>query len=67
MDIHRDNELDRLIGKAVEVVLFDNTVIKGVLGYTAEFSEKYKYRKPSYYTCGDYDFRKSHVKKIRGL
>lgn len=32
MDIHRDNELDSLIGKAVEVVLFDNTVIKGVLG-----------------------------------
>ncbi len=67
MDIHRDKKLDSLIGKAVEVVLFDNTVIKGVLGYTAEFSEKYKYRKPSYYTCGNYDFRKSHVKKIRGL
>ena len=67
MDLHRDKKLDSLIGKAVEVVLFDNTVIKGVLGYTAEFSEKYKYRKTSYYTCGDYDFRKSHVKKIRGL
>ena len=67
MDIHRDKKLDSLIGKTVEVVLFDNTVIKGVLGYTAEFSEKYKYRKPSYYTCGDYGFRKSHVKKIRGL
>lgn len=67
MDIHRDKKLDSLIGKAVEVVLFDNKVIKGVLGYTEDFSEKYDYRKPSYYTCGDYDFRKSHVKKIRGL
>ena len=67
MDIHRDNKLDSLIGKAVEVTLFNNTVIKGVLGYTAEFSEKYKYRKPNCYTCGNYSFRKSHVKKIRGL
>lgn len=67
MDIHRNKKLDSLIGKAVEIVLFNNTVIIGVLGYTSEFSEKYDYRKPSYYTCGDYDFRKSHVKKIRGL
>lgn len=67
MDIHRDNKLDSLIGKVVEVTLFDNKVIKGILGYTEDFNAKYNYRKPSYYTCGDYDFRKSHVKKIRGL
>lgn len=67
MDIHKDKKINSLIGKAVEVVLFDNTVLKGILNYTAEFGEKYNYRKPSYYTCGDYDFRKSHVKKIRGL
>lgn len=65
MDLHRDKKLDRLIGKTVEVVLFDNKIIKGVLGYTADFSEKYDYRKPNYYTCGDYSFRKSHIKKIK--
>lgn len=67
MDIHRDKKLDSLIGKAVEIVLFNNTVIIGVLGYTAEFSAKYDYRKPNYYTCGRWDLRKSHIKKIRGL
>jgi len=67
MEIYKDKKLNSLIGKAVEVVLFDDKIIKGILGYTAEFSEKYKYRKPGYYTCGDYDFKKSHVKKIRGL
>ena len=67
MEIHRDKKLNSLIGKVVEVVLFDDKIIKGILGYTAEFSEKYKYRKPGYYTCGIYDFKKSHVKKIRGL
>lgn len=67
MDIHRDKKLDSLIGKAVEVVLFDNKVIKGVLGYTEDFSEKYEYRKPSYYTCNNYSFRKSHIKKIKEI
>ena len=67
MDIHRDKKLDRLIGALVEVTLFDNKVIKGVLGFTEEFGAKYDYRKPNYYTCGNYSFRKSHVKKIRGL
>ena len=67
MSLHRDKKLDSLIGKAVEVVLSDNFTIRGVLGYTLEFSEKYKYRKPNFYTCGDVDFRKSHVKHIREL
>ena len=67
MDIHRDKYMDSLIGKAVEVVFFDNTTTKGVLGYTPEFSEKYKYRRPHYYNCGAWSFRKSHVKYIREL
>lgn len=67
MNLHRDKKLDSLIGKAVEVTLFDDTVIKGVLGYTLDFSEKYGWRKPNYYTCENHSFRKTHVKKIRGL
>lgn len=67
MSLHRDKTLDSLIGKAVEIVLVDSISIKGVLGYTPEFSEKYKYRRPNFYTCGDVDFRKSHVKYIREL
>lgn len=65
MSLHRDNKLDSLIGKVVEVTLYDNTVIKGVLGFTEEFSAKYDYKKPYYYTCDSWSFRKTFVKKIK--
>jgi len=67
MDKHRDKTLDSLIGALVETTFTDNKVIKGVLGYTEEFSGQYSNTKTHYYTCGYYCFRKSHVKKVRGL
>lgn len=67
MDKHRDKTLDSLIGTLVEITFTDNKVIKGVLGYTEQFSEQYSYNKPHCYTCGYYCFRKSHVKKVRGI
>lgn len=57
-------ELDKLIGKEVMILFKDATVALGQLGYTPEFSAKYHYRKAGYYTCGDYDFRVSHVAKV---
>lgn len=65
MSLHRDNKLDSLIGKVVEVTLYDNTILKGVLGFTEEFSAKYDYKKPDCYTCDNWSFRKNHVKKIK--
>lgn len=65
MDKHRDKRLDGLIGKAVEVVFFDGATATGILGYTPEFSAKYGYRKPNFYYCGAWIFRKSHIKRIR--
>lgn len=67
MDKHRDKTLDSLIGTLVEITFKDNKVIKGVLGYTEAFSGQYSNTKTHYYTCGYYSFRKSHVKKVRGL
>lgn len=67
MDKHRDKTLDSLIGALVEITFTDNKVIKGVLGYTEQFSGQYSYKKTHYYTCDNYSFRKSHVKKARGL
>lgn len=66
MDKHRDKTLDSLIGTLVEITFKDNKVIKGVLGYTEAFSGQYSHTKTYYYTCGNYSFRKSHVKKVRG-
>lgn len=57
-------ELDKLIGKEVMILFKDTTVAVGPLGYTPEFSAKYHYRKTGYYTCGDYDFKASHVARI---
>ena len=57
-------ELDKLIGKEVMILFKDTTVAAGPLGYTPEFSAKYHYRKVGYYTCGDYDFKASHVAKV---
>ena len=67
MDKHRDKKLDDLIGKVVEVVFFDDATVTGVLGYTPEYSAKYGYRRPNFYNCGAWSFRKSHVKRIRRL
>lgn len=57
-------ELDKLIGKVVIIVFKDATVAVGPLGYMPEFSAKYHYRKVGCYTCGDYDFKASHVSKV---
>lgn len=54
-----------MVGLNVIVEFFDDTEITGFLGYTKEFSEKYDYRKKNCFTIDKYDFRASHVKKIR--
>ena len=64
-EIHRDKKLDSLIGKYVEITFFDGDTVGGELNYIPEFSEEYEYRRPHYYTCGTYSFRKSHVKRIK--
>lgn len=56
-------QLDRLIGKEVELLFMDGSTIKGVLGYTPEFSAKYQWRKAGYYTVRETDFKASHVRK----
>lgn len=67
MYTHRDEKLDRLIGKVVEVTFISGRKVIGILGFTENFSATYNYRKPSYYTCEDWDFRKSHIKNIREI
>jgi len=56
-------ELKQLVGKNVIITFKDDKVQKGVLGFTEDFSEKYMWRKPNYFTINDYDFKVSHIKK----
>ena len=58
-------DLMNLVGKKVKVTFkASGKEIVGVLGYNKEFSEKYNYRKPKYFTIQNYDFLVSHVKKV---
>lgn len=59
--------LREYIGKRVVVRLFNNNEYEGVLGFTPEFSSKYNYRKPNYFTIKNLDFKVSHLKSIKVL
>ena len=63
----RREELNEYLGANVEITFIDNDTVRGVLGFTPEFSEQYEYRKPNYYTIGNIDFKCSHVKKLREI
>ena len=56
-------QLDWLIGKYVIVELVDGHTIRGLLEYTPEFSAKYGWKKPGYYSIRNYAFKASHVRK----
>lgn len=66
----KKDELMQLVGKRVRVIFTEDCgggEIIGVLGYTKEFSEKYDYRLPNYFTINEYDFKVSHVRKVEVL
>ena len=56
-----------LVGKNVEVILFDGVKITGRLFYVDEHSAKNLYRKPGYFgiEMSSWAYRFSHVKKVR--
>lgn len=58
-------KLNSYLGKQVKIQFKDGNTVFGTLGFTKEFSQKYGYRKPNYYTCNLWDFKVSHVKSIR--
>ena len=60
-------QINELIGQKVEVIFKDNSTQTGILGYTEEFSSKYGYRKPGYFTINEYDFKVSHIRKVKPL
>ena len=60
-------ELREYLGKYVRIRLFDGSEYEGVLGFTPEFSERYGYRKPNYFTVSNLDFKVSHLRDIKVL
>lgn len=58
-------KLNSYLGKQVEIQFKDGSTVFGTLGFTKEFSQKYGYRNPNYYTCNHWDFKVSHIKSIR--
>jgi hypothetical protein len=64
----KKEELMKLVGKRVKVTFrASGKEIVGELGFTKDFSEKYDYRHPNYFTINQYDFKVSHVKKVEVL
>ncbi len=58
-------ELTQYVGKRVFVFLKNSKeVLYGRLHYVDVFSEKYNYRKPSYYYIDHTSFKASHVRKL---
>lgn len=62
----KKDELIQLVGKRVKVTFMPSCgggECTGILGFTKEFSEKYDYRLPNYFTINQYDFKVSYVRK----
>ena len=60
---HEDEKLNGLLGQNVKITFFDGVVCVGKL-------TRHKWRKNRYMLsgwCGDYGFRKTHVKKIEKI
>lgn len=64
-------QLMEYVGKRVEITFKDGVsgdkIIKGILGYTFEFSNKYNYRIPHMFFIDHLSFRSSYVKKVEAI
>jgi hypothetical protein len=60
-------ELREYIGKKVSITFCDGHKAEGILEYISEFCEAQGWRKPGYYAVGHWNFKCSHVKKLKML
>ena len=59
-----------LVGKRVKITFREDCgggESTGILGYNKEFSERYDYGKPNYFTINYINFKVSHVRKVEVL
>lgn len=60
----------KLVGKMVKITFTEDCgggESQGILGFNKEFSEKYDYGKPNYFTINHINFKVSHVRKVEVL
>ena len=57
-------DMNKYLGEKVNVTFKDGSSARGTLGFTEEFSARYGFRKPNFFTIGNLDFKVSHVKNI---
>ena len=60
-------KLNSYLGEYVKITFKDGEITEGLLSFTPEFSAKYGYRRPNFYTCNLWDFKLSHVIKIEPM
>lgn len=60
-------KLNSFVGRNVVIFFKDGEIIRGKLGFTEDFSEKYGYRKPNYYTIESIDFLVSHIRDVEQI
>ena len=65
--MNKDGLLRNFLNCNVEVIFNDGQKVCGVLGYTTQYSAKFGFRKPNYFTVQNYDFKASHIKAIRRI
>lgn len=59
--------LNDYLGKKVSITFCDGHKAEGILEYISEFCEAQGWRKPGYYAVGHWNFKCSHVKKLKAL
>ena len=60
-------DLMNMVGSYVKVVFKDGEEATGVLGYTVKYCAEQGFRRPNYFTVGDWSFKVSHVKKCERI
>ena len=59
--------LNNYISKKVSITFCDGHETEGLLEYISEFCAAQGWRKPGYYAVGKWNFKCSHVKKLKVL
>lgn len=61
----KKEELLNYVGKVVTIKLYNAGTVNGKLEYISSWSEKYEYRCPNRFLCGDITFRAIDVLEVK--
>ncbi|MDD5802169.1 MAG: hypothetical protein PUD31_07070 [Solobacterium sp.] len=61
----KKEELLKHVGKVVTIKLYNARTVTGTLEYISSWSEKYEYRCPNRFLCGEITFRAIDVLEVK--